>query len=107
MGSVDPIPALAGKVMCGGRLNVTAALETLLGQGAARSSPPPAPPLPPLTTEELDLSIGYAVLPDNLPPEGANATEWQVGPCCRGRVRGQRRQPPTPLLHARREAPRR
>jgi subtilisin family serine protease/subtilisin-like proprotein convertase family protein len=51
--SVDPLPALAGKVLTGGRLNV----HTMLDSG---TSPPPPPPPGPDTTGPMITAASYS-----------------------------------------------
>jgi len=47
LGSVDAVPALAGKVATGGRLNAFAALGRVMAAVPAPGTPPAPPPLPP------------------------------------------------------------
>ena len=47
LGSVDAVPALAGKVATGGRLNAFAALGRITAAVPAPGTPPAPPPLPP------------------------------------------------------------
>lgn len=47
LGAADPVPALAGKVATGGRLNAFAALGRIMAAVPAPGTPPAPPPLPP------------------------------------------------------------
>ena len=68
MQSVDPIPALAGKCVSGGRINALKALQLALGglppappAASPPPSPPPPPPPPPPVLPATVLSLGGAL----------------------------------------------
>ena len=60
LSTVDPIPALADKLITGGRLNVARALAKLLGQPAP--PPPPDPPCAPGWALPAELCVPPCVL---------------------------------------------
>ena len=80
--SCDPLPSLADSVACGGRLNVAAAVSTLLGGLPAAAPPPPVPPGPPSAAEGMYFySYAYpAQVEWNWPPpDWTDVGNWQVG----------------------------